>query len=528
MAERAKVTDKGLPRRLRGCGALASGAMVALAAAAGAAHAQSPVSDLYSPSLTVDAGNPPAFGQNRVGESNTARRFQRALSSGNAPPTGAGETGFVSQSPPPAQPNGAVSAPAASAAFEPSTPSASAADPIDDLTTPRRAQPRRRPETEDPYEPLGVRLGSFIVKPAIELSGGYDTNPERDSPARGGNVLIVAPELRVRSDWSRHEFRADIIGRYLTYPGFIATPSVTQPFLDSKVAARIDVTRRTRIDLEGRFLLSTENPNSPDLPANLAELPITMTGGVTAGVAHRFNRFELGVSGSFDRTTYNESKLTNGTFVNNDDRNYDQYGVQLRGGYELFPGVKPFVLFRSDRRIYDLPVDAGGVSRDSDGNEVRVGSTFELTKQFTGSASIGYAVRRYQDPSLKDIGAPVADGSLVWTATPLTKVTFTARSRIGESTLTDVSGVLTHDFGVQIDHSFRRWLIGSVKFEYGQDDYVGSPRVDERFALAGIVTYKLSRNAQLKGEVRRQWLNSTDVSANYVANIFLLGLRLQQ
>jgi hypothetical protein len=302
---------------------------------------------------------------------------------------------------------------------------------------------------------------------------------------------------------------------------------VNQPFLDSKVAARIDVTRRTRIDLEGRFLLSTENPNSPDLPANLAELPITMTGGVTAGVAHRFNRFELGVSGSFDRTTYNESKLTNGTFVNNDDRNYDQYGVQVRGGYELFPGVKPFVLFRSDRRIYDLPVDAGGVSRDSDGNEVRAGSTFELTKQLVGSASIGYAERRYKDSTLRPIDGLVADASLIWTATPLTTVTFTARSRIGETTLTDVSGVLTRDFGVQVDHSFRRWLIGSVKFEYGQDDYVGSPRLDERFALAGIVTYKLSRNAQLKGEVRRQWLNSTDVSANYVANIFLLGLRLQ-
>lgn len=506
---------------------MASGAMAVLLSTAGAAQAQSPVSDLYSPTLTVDAGNPPAFSQNRVGESNATRRFRPVLSSGNAPRSGAGETGFVSQSTPPAQQNGASAADAAATAtLEPSTPLASA-EPIDDLATPRRAQPRRRPETEDPYEPLGLRIGSFIVKPAIELSGGYDTNPERDSPARGGNVLIVAPELRARSDWSRHEFRADIVGRYLTYPGFTATPSVTQPFLDSRVAARIDVTRRTRIDLEGRFLLSTENPNSPDLPANLAELPITMTGGVTAGVAHRFNRFELGVSGSFDRTTYNESKLTNGTFVNNDDRNYDQYGVQVRGGYELFPGVKPFVLFRSDRRIYDLPVDAGGVSRDSDGNEVRVGSTFELTKQLTGSASIGYAERRYKDPTLRPIDGLVADGSLVWTATPLTTVTFIARSRIGETTLTDVSGVLTRDFGVQVDHSFRRWLIGSVKFEYGQDDYVGSPRLDERFALAGIVTYKLSRNAQLKGEVRRQWLNSTDVSANYVANIFLLGLRLQ-
>jgi hypothetical protein len=487
------------------------------------------VPDLYSPTLTIDTGNPPSFGQGNASGPTATRRFRQVLRTGNAPPSGAGETGFVSQSAPPAPQNGTlVPSAVATTTPEPSVPLASA-EPIDDLATPSRAQPRRqRADTEDPYEPLGLRVGSFIVKPAIELSGGYDSNPERDSPARGGNVLIVAPELRVRSDWSRHEFRADIIGRYLTYPGFTATPSVNQPFLDSKVAARIDVTRRTQIDLEGRFLLSTENPNSPDLPANLAELPITTTGGVTAGVAHRFNRFELGVSGSFDRTTYNESNLTNGTFVNNDDRNYDQYGVQLRGGYELFPGVKPFVLFRSDRRIYDLPVDAGGVNRDSDGNEVRVGSTFELTKQFTGSASIGYAERRYKDPTLRSIDGLVADGSLIWTATPLTTVTFTARSRIGETTLTDVSGVLTRDFGVQVDHSFRRWLIGSVKFEYGQDDYVGSPRLDERFALAGIVTYKLSRNAQLKGEVRRQWLNSTDVSANYVANIFLLGLRLQQ
>ena len=33
---------------------------------------------------------------------------------------------------------------------------------------------------------------------------------------------------------------------------------------------------------------------------------------------------------------------------------------------------------------------------------------------------------------------------------------------------------------------------------------------------------------QLKGEIRRQWLNSNVPSADYVANIFLLGLRLQQ
>jgi hypothetical protein len=334
--------------------------------------------------------------------------------------------------------------------------------------------------------------------------------------------------LQVRSDWSRHEVRADLSGRYLTYPGYDATPSVNRPFLDSKIAARVDVTRLTRIDLEGRFVLSTEDPNSPDLPAGLARLPVATTGGITAGVAHRFNRFELGVSGSFDRSIYDKSTLTNGATVSNDDRNYNQYGVQLRGSYELVPGVKPFVEFGVDRRVHDLPVDTSGFRRDSDGDQIRVGSTFELTRQLTGSAAVGYAERRYQDPALGTLHGLIADGSLIWSATPLTKVTFTARSRIEESTVSGVSGVLRRDFGAQVDHSFRRWLIATLKFEYGLDDYVGWWRVDERFTLSGILTYKLSRNMQIKGEVRRQWLNSNDDGANYAANIFLLGLRLQQ
>jgi hypothetical protein len=36
-----------------------------------------------------------------------------------------------------------------------------------------------------------------------------------------------------------------------------------------------------------------------------------------------------------------------------------------------------------------------------------------------------------------------------------------------------VSGTLTRDFTLQADHSFRRWLIGTLKVGYGLDDYEG-------------------------------------------------------
>ena len=64
--------------------------------------------------------------------------------------------------------------------------------------------------------------------------------------------------------------------------------------------------------------------------------------------------------------------------------------------------------------------------------------------------------------------------SLVWTMTALTSVKLSAASTVGESTIAGVSGVLYRDVGLQVDHSFRRWLIGSAKIGFGMDTYKGA------------------------------------------------------
>jgi hypothetical protein len=73
----------------------------------------------------------------------------------------------------------------------------------------------------------------------------------------------------------------------------------------------------------------------------------------------------------------------------------------------------------------------------------------------------------------------------------------------------------------------REWLIGTVKFGYGIDEYVGSPQVDNRFVASAGLTYKMNRNVQWNGEVRREQRTSNVKGNDYTANIFLLGLRLQ-
>ena len=78
------------------------------------------------------------------------------------------------------------------------------------------------------------------------------------------------------------------------------------------------------------------------------------------------------------------------------------------------------------------------------------------------------------------------------------------------------------------DHSFRGWLIGTFKFGFGLDDYVGTTRVDQRLVTAADLSYKMNRSVQLKGEIRREQRNSNVADKGYVANIFMLGLHLQQ
>ncbi len=145
----------------------------------------------------------------------------------------------------------------------------------------------------------------------------------------------------------------------------------------------------------------------------------------------------------------------------------------------------------------------------------------------TGDIAGGWTQRTYDDPRLETLKGFVGKGSLTWTATPLTTVKLTAASTVGESNQPGVSGVLYNDAGLQVDHAFRLWLIGTLKAGIGLDNYVGSPRTDHRYYFGGGLTYKLNRFTQLKGEVRHEWLNSTEPGNNYAANVFLLGLRLQ-
>jgi hypothetical protein len=308
---------------------------------------------------------------------------------------------------------------------------------------------------------------------------------------------------------------------------FPTSPSrFDRPSLDSRVSGRIDASADDHVNLESRLLLSTDNPGSPNIQAGLSRLPIVTTFGGTFGYVHDFNRFEISTKSTIDRSLWQSSSLTDGTTSPNDDRNFNQYAEILRGSYELLPGVRPFVEASIDTRVHDVSIDRTGADRDSVGRTFRAGSTFQLTGKLTGEASLGQTQREYKDPSLPNVSGLVYDASLIYAATPLTTMKLTAVSTTGELIVPGASGVLRRDFGIEIDHDFRRWLTGAVKFGYGADSYFGLDRFDNRYSAGATLTYKLTRTVWIKGEYRHDWLRSTVDGVNFDANIALLTVRL--
>ena len=380
----------------------------------------------------------------------------------------------------------------------------------------------------DPYEALGIKAGSFLILPAVELSAGYNTNPQAAPGGPGAVYLVVAPELHVRSDWARNSLTADITGSYTDYPNANFQPSLNVPYVNAKVDGRLDVTRYTQLLLEGRTIETTDNPGSPNILVGLATLPIETTVGGTFGVAETLGRFGLSLKGTFDRSMYSNGTLTDGESANFDWRAFDQYAGILRLGYEIDPDLKPFVEIDEDTRTHDSPVDIYGENRNSDGSSVKLGADLNLFGSLTGEIAVGYMERDYHDPTLPNISGATIDGALLWQATALTSAKFTAQSSVSESSVQGVSGEFSRSFSLEVDHALRTWLIANAIVGYENDDYVGLGRTDNHYFAATGLTYKLNREMQLKGEVRQDWLNSNVSGVAYTASTFLLTLRLQK
>ncbi|KQP08009.1 hypothetical protein ASF28_13030 [Methylobacterium sp. Leaf99] len=375
------------------------------------------------------------------------------------------------------------------------------------------------------YAPLGIKVGTFTFLPSFQQSIGYDTNPEQITrvAAKPSMVLRTEADLAFRSDWSASELSGELRGAYLDYPD---NQAASRPNGAGVTRLRIDANRDTRIDVEGRFAVDTQRTGTPDLNVGAATRPLVMSYGTTVGVTQVFNRLQLSLRGLLDRSQFEDARLGDGTVIAQGDRNLNQYGLQLRAGYEVSPNIVPFVDVLADTRVYDVRVDSSGIRRDSDGLTLSAGATIALTRFVSGEVSAGLQHRTYNDPTLRNLTAPVMSASLIWTASPLTTVRLNATAGVVETSVPGSSGVLTQAVTLEAQHDLLRnlSLIGGITYVTSDYDRVN---ISERgFSATARLDYRFNRWLSVRGSYIYQQVDSSVATASFRSNTWLLGLRV--
>ncbi len=390
--------------------------------------------------------------------------------------------------------------------------------------------PKRRPAVDDkPFDPLGISVGDLRLTPYVEEDLGWASNPAQGSgPQKGSAFETTEAGLSLQSDWSRSDLHGSLKGGYTDY---FADPQDNAPYGSGVLDGRLDVTRDLSFDAEGRFNVAEQTFSSLGLVTGGSAVASVHTPvetfGATLGASQKFGDLTLALHGTLDRTTYQDTTV-GGVLESLSSNDFNDWGLQARASYQISPFVSPFLEVAADARRFDAAVDFGGYERNSDGVLARGGASLAFTQQLTGEASLGYGARAYQDPRLPDMRAPLIDASLIWSATPLTTVTAKAQTSLADTMTPGASGAVARAYTLDVAHALTRAVTLGASAGYSNDDYVGVALRDATASLGLRAEYRLSRDLVLKASATRQQYTSSAPNSNYIANVFMLGLRLQR
>lgn len=393
------------------------------------------------------------------------------------------------------------------------------------------AKPRRDPS---PYDPIGFDAGPLRAHAYAETSLGYNANPNQASAgasdARGSFFSRQEFGLSALSNWSNHAFSGQM---RLGYDEYFATPSANAPDGAGAFASRIDVSRDSKITLDGNYTLSTQWQTSANLYNNgastqLSSRPLVATYGGGLGFVQDFNRLELGLRGSYERNYWANAHFADGSTQYLSRDSYDDYGVSLKASYELLPGFAPFVLAAFDQRLHDSTFGSTGYDRNSVGRAFSLGSSFAFGPLWSGSASAGYETRAYADPRLADLQGAIFDISIMWTPTPLTRAVLHTLTSMNETTVSGASGEISRIAMLDLSHDLRSNLTATASFGVENDSFPGNTLVQTYYNAGLKAELKLNRTWVLKGAYNLQRMTSNQSGTDYTANILTLGLRIQQ
>lgn len=384
-------------------------------------------------------------------------------------------------------------------------------------------------DEEDPYAPLGIRAGTFLLFPTLTQTLGYTSNADASAGGEEAGFSLTEARLAIVSDWALHELRFELSGSYQT---FFNDTSDDVPVLEGSVQLRLDHQPDFTSTFGASVRRTTESATSDNLsvppPAVVTDRPDLMTYSAFAETRKRIGLVTGSLRGSATRSVFGDADLSTGGSLSQADRDSTLFQGTLRLTAETGAAFRPFVEAGLGARIYDESVDRNGIARDSMIYALRGGLEIDRGDKLNGEIAVGYSNESFDDGRLADLGGLTLDGTINWSPWRLTTITATAQTSFTPSTDIGESGSVTYAGSLGISRDVRPNLTLNARILASLRDYEGSSREDETWQATAGAEWRLNRSIALVGQIGYETVDSTDPSSSYDAYTARIGLRLQR
>ncbi|MFZ4763275.1 MAG: outer membrane beta-barrel protein [Alphaproteobacteria bacterium] len=370
------------------------------------------------------------------------------------------------------------------------------------------------------YDAAGVRVGSLLFFPSIDLGVKYNDNIYATNTNEQNDVIYsIAPSAVLRSDTANHMFE---IGTKADVAYF--SDNSDEDFYDWSVfsGGRLDVTRNTSFKAGASYNREHEDRSSPNAAAGTKPTKYDQT-GAQLGFNHKFNRFGVELGGDYSNFDYKDSRGIAGAVIDQDYRDRNSYKVEGRALYEIQEGYNAFLKAAYNNQDYNNA--AAVIDRGSDGYVVEVGSKIELGELAFADLGVGYLQQNYDRKQFNDISGLSVTADAYWNVTQMDTITAKLHRSVAETTVAGASGTTITSFGLGIDHELMRNVILSAGADYSHSQYEGLTREDDVYGITLGGKYLINRNLSVGAEYKYDDRSSDKAVDEFSRNTFLVNLK---
>jgi hypothetical protein len=384
------------------------------------------------------------------------------------------------------------------------------------------------PHNLDPFLPIGIRLGSFLLFPEIDVGADLTNNVfDTKFGARPDWGPEIRPRVRLDSDWGRHYLGFEANADRIWYTEY--------PLADTKNyqlvgRGRLDILTRTHISAEIEKSHVQENPSSITITDIINADTALDEQHATLALEHTFNRLTMKLTGTIADYDYadNTDPGLSGDIPFADINDYRDTLGTLRTTYEFQSNWAGFIETSINERVYREPISVAGIRRGSTGFTAQAGVNLRLGGTLFGEIAGGWGAQQPIEDSLSTIEGPVINGDLIWMPTPMTKLEFIARTQISETSFEDSAGAIDHFFELSLQHAFWRFLVLGVFASYEIADFAGDPQIDQRTKIGATGEYYFNPVVSAYARYEHTDFTSTDPLSGFVEDEVKIGLKFRR